>query len=129
MVKDAPGAVRSMVTDEDEAAVAGPVLPAASDTLAVPRVRVRVPSEQPLTGMVIEVPEVAEGDPMTHPVAVPEVVKSEAERPLTVSEKVVVKVRLPAVWASLSCLKRAISTSNTRSRIVNPSVNTQPLAA
>ena len=91
------GAVRSMVIALEARMALGPVLPAASATPLAARLSVSVPSVQLVIETVIEVPEAADGVPMTQPVAVPEVVKSDAARPDTVSEKFTVNVGAEAL--------------------------------
>ena len=81
------GAVRSTVTEEAAAAVAGPPLPAESATEEAASLNTTVPAEQEATVTVIEEPEAAEAV-KAQPVAVPVFEKSAAVKPEIVSEKV-----------------------------------------
>ena len=83
--------VRSTVTVPALSAVDGAVFPAASETPSAARRGMRVPLPQPVTTMLIEVPEAVEGA-NEQPVAVPALVKSPAATPTTVSLKVIGKV-------------------------------------
>ncbi len=83
----AVGPVRSIVTAVAVAAVAGPVLPARSDTAPAARRGATVPSEQLLAVTVTEVPDVAEAANV-QPVAVPAFEKSPGAMPDTDSLKV-----------------------------------------
>jgi hypothetical protein len=65
----------------------GPVFPAVSVTPLAASRAITVPSEQPATVTVIEVPEAADGVKV-QPVAVPVLEKSPAVMPETLSEKV-----------------------------------------
>ena len=85
--QEAVGAVRSIVTEEADRAVAGPVLLDSSETAAAASLSATVPSEQEVTVTVIDEPEAAEGV-KTQPVADPVFEKSAAVNPETTSEKV-----------------------------------------
>ena len=85
--QEAVGAVRSSVTEEAAAAVAGPPLPAESVTDVDAKLNTTVPAEQEEAVTVIDDPEAAEGV-NTQPVAVPVLEKSAEVRPVTDSEKV-----------------------------------------
>ena len=78
--------MRSTVTEEASKLLAGPLLPAASETALAAKLKTTVPSEQEETVIVIEEPEAAEGA-NKQPVAVPAFEKSAAVKPLTDSEK------------------------------------------
>jgi hypothetical protein len=75
------------MTEEAITSLAGPLLPAVSETALAAKLNTTVPSEQEETVTVIEEPELAEGV-ITQPVAVPVLLKSEAVRPVTLFEKV-----------------------------------------
>ena len=79
-------AERSTVTEEAATSLAGPALPAESETAEVAKARTTVPSEQEAAVTVTDEPEVAEGV-MTQPVAEPVLLKSAEVRPETASEK------------------------------------------
>ena len=81
------GAVRSIVIVAPVEAEAGPVLPAASETALTARRGMTVPSEQPVTVTVRELPESA-SRAKVHDVAVPVFEKSPAATPVTDSENV-----------------------------------------
>ncbi len=76
--------VRSIVVVAPSRLVAGPVLPAPSETASASRRGMSVPSEQAVTTTSIEVPVDADGV-NTQPVAVPWFVKSAAVMPTTCS--------------------------------------------
>ena len=78
--------MRSTVTEEASKLLAGPLLPAASETALAAKLKTTVPSEQEETVTVIEEPEEAEGV-NKQPVAVPAFEKSAAVKPLTDLEK------------------------------------------
>ena len=86
-MKDAVGAVRSMLTEEASRLADGPLFPEASETEEAKSLRTTVPSEQEVSETVIDEPEAAEGV-KTQPVAVPVFEKSAAVKPETASEKV-----------------------------------------
>ena len=86
-VQEAVGAVRSIVTEEASALLAGPILPAESVTEAKDRPKTTVPSEQEATVTVKEEPEEALGE-KEQPAAVPAFEKSAEVSPETASEKV-----------------------------------------
>jgi hypothetical protein len=79
--------VRSIFTEEASTLLAGPLLPAASDTAEAANLSITVPSEQEATVTVIEEPEAVEGV-NTQPEAVPVLEKSAAVNPEMASEKV-----------------------------------------
>jgi len=79
--------VRSIVTEAASKLLAGPLLPAASETALAAKLKATVPSEQEETVTVIEEPEAADGV-NTQPVAVPAFEKSAEVSPETASEKV-----------------------------------------
>ena len=86
-VQEAVGAVRSIVTAEASILLAGPLLPAASETEEAASLNTTVPAEHEATVIVIEEPEAAEAV-KAQPVAVPVLLKSAAVRPEIASEKV-----------------------------------------
>jgi len=86
-VKEAVAAVRSIFAEEASALLAGPLLPAVSETDEAASLKTTVPSEQEAAVTVIDEPELVEGV-KTQPVAVPVFEKSAAVRPETVLEKV-----------------------------------------
>ena len=75
------------MTEEVITSLAGPLLPAASETVLAARLNTTVPSEQEVAVTVIDVPEEAEGV-KTQPVADPAFEKSAEVKPETASEKV-----------------------------------------
>ena len=79
--------MRSILTEEADSAVVGPVLLAASETAAAAIRNTTVPAEQEETVIAIDDPEAAEGV-NTQPVAVPVLLKSVEVRPEILSEKV-----------------------------------------
>ena len=85
--QEAVGAVRSIFTEEASILLAGPLLPAVSDTAEAANLSTTVPCEQEATVTVIEEPEAAEGV-NTQPVAVPVLLKSAEVNPETALEKV-----------------------------------------
>ena len=80
-------AERSTVTEDAATSLAGPALPAESETTEAAKARTTVHSEQEAAVTVIDEPEAAEGV-ITQPVAVPVLLKPAEVRPLTASEKV-----------------------------------------
>ena len=78
--------MRSIVTEEADSAVVGPVLLAASETAAAASLSATVPAEQEETVIAIDDPEAAAGV-NTQPVAVPVLEKSAEVKPETVLEK------------------------------------------
>ena len=79
--------MRSILTEEADSAVVGPVLLAASETAAAAIRNTTVPAEQEETVTAIDDPEAAEGV-NTQPEAVPVFEKSAEARPLIAFEKV-----------------------------------------
>ena len=79
--------MRSILTEEADSAVVGPVLLAASETAAAAIRNTTVPAEHEATVTVIDEPEAAEAV-KAQPVAVPVFEKSAAVKPEIVSEKV-----------------------------------------
>ena len=79
--------MRSILTEEADSAVVGPVLLAASETAAAAIRNTTVPAEQEETVIAIDDPEAAAGV-NTQPVAVPVLEKSAAVKPEMASEKV-----------------------------------------
>ena len=84
--QEAVAAVRSIFTEDASILLAGPLLPAASETEEAANLSTTVPAEQEATVTVIEEPEEAEGV-KTQPVAVPVLEKSAEVKPETVLEK------------------------------------------
>ena len=85
-VKEAVAAVRSIFTEDASTLLAGPLLPAASETAEAANLSTTVPAEQEAAVTVIDEPELTEGV-NKQPVAVPVLLKSEAVRPVTFFEK------------------------------------------
>ena len=79
--------MRSILTEEADSAVVGPVLLAASETAAAAIRNTTVPAEQEETVIAIDDPEAAAGV-NTQPVAGPVFEKSAAVKPEMASEKV-----------------------------------------
>ena len=79
--------MRSIFTEDASTLLAGPLLPAASETAEAANLSTTVPAEHEAAVTVIDEPEAAEGV-NTQPVAVPVLLKSAAVRPEMASEKV-----------------------------------------